>query len=320
MKLARRATNPQFYDIVIGGELFDFAMAIPDSLRIRMPLDALEFLPVLTEMQARSGMLARTVARLHDIPDDELRAFRRPLAGEELLAPVDPPSFRDFYAFERHVINARRRRGLEMVPEWYEAPVFYFSNAASILGPDAHVRKPAETNELDFELEIAAVIGKPGRDIPVEEADTYIAGFMILNDWSARDIQRQEMKVGLGPAKGKDFATSIGPFLVTPDELADRLLPDRTRGNVYDLTMTAAINGQEISRGNANEMHWTFAELIARASQNTLLRAGDLIGSGTVGTGCITEFPTGTYPWLQIGDIVRLEIESLGALENTIVE
>ncbi len=320
MKLARRAANPQFYDIVIGGELFDFAMAIPDSLRIRMPLDALEFLPVLTEMQARAGMLARTVARLYDTPDDELRAFRRPLAGEELLAPVDPPSFRDFYAFERHVINARRRRGLEMVPEWYDAPVFYFSNAASILGPDAKVHKPAETNELDFELEIAIVIGKAGRDIPVSEADSYIAGFTILNDWSARDIQRQEMKVGLGPAKGKDFATSIGPYLVTPDELNDRLMPDQTRGKVYNLTMTASINGLETSRGNANEMHWTFAELIARASQNTLLRAGDLIGSGTVGTGCITEFPTGTYSWLQIGDIIRLEIECLGTLENTIVE
>ena len=229
-------------------------------------------------------------------------------------------SFRDFYAFEEHVKNARRRRGLEMVPEWYEAPVFYFSNVAGIIvGSDAPIRKPPETNELDYELEIAAVIGKEGRDIPVSEADGYIAGFTILNDWSARDIQRREMKVGLGPAKGKDFATSVGPCLVTPDELEDRILPDRSRGNRYNLVMTASVNGREYSRGNAKDMHWTFAELIAHAARNTVLRPGDLIASGTVGAGCITEFPEGTYPWLQPGDVVRLEIERLGALVNRVV-
>lgn len=238
----------------------------------------------------------------------------------KLSLPDKISSFRDFYAFEAHVRNARKRRGLEMVPEWYDAPAFYFSNTASIVGPNAPIRKPPETNELDYELEIAVVVGKEGGDIPVAEADAYIAGFTILNDWSARDIQRQEMRVGLGPAKGKDFATSIGPLLVTPDELEPYVLPDRSRGRRYDLTMTARVNGKEISRGNAKEMRWTFAELIAHASRNTILKPGDLIGSGTVGTGCLTEFPEGTYPWLQPGDVVRLEIDGLGVLENTIAE
>jgi fumarylacetoacetate (FAA) hydrolase len=227
-------------------------------------------------------------------------------------------SFRDFYAFEEHVRNARRRRGLDMAPEWYDAPAFYFSNTASIVGHGAAIRKPPDTNELDYELEIAVVIGREGRDIPVAEADGYIAGFTVLNDWSARDVQRREMKVGLGPAKGKDFATSVGPVLVTPDELDAHVLPDRSRGKRYDLTMTAAVNGREYSRGNASAMHWTFAELIAHASRGTVLRPGDLIGSGTVGTGCITEFPEGTFPWLQPGDTVRLEIEGIGVLENRV--
>jgi fumarylacetoacetate (FAA) hydrolase len=243
-----------------------------------------------------------------------------PLREANLLAPLPHPvSFRDFYAFEQHVRSARKKRGLEMVPEWYEAAVFYFSNTAGIVGPGAEIRKPPETNELDYELELAVVIGKEGRDIPVAEADEYILGFTILNDWSARDVQRREMKVGLGPAKGKDFATSIGPYLVTPDELEDKVLLDRSRGKRYDLVMTAHVNGVEYSRGNASTMNWTFAELIAEASRNTVLKPGDLIGSGTVGTGCVTEFPEGTYPWLQPGDVVRLEIERLGILENKVV-
>ncbi len=235
-----------------------------------------------------------------------------------LDSPVSPVSFRDFYAFEQHVRSARKNRGLEMVPEWYEAPVFYFSNVASITGPETAIHKPAETEALDFELEIAAVIGAPGANIPVQHADLHIAGFTILNDWSARDIQRREMKVGLGPAKGKDFATSIGPWLVTPDEIRDRRLPDESRGLAYDLEMIARVNGKEYSRGSLRDMHWTFAELIAEASRNTRLLTGDLIGSGTVGTGCITEFPPNTYPWLQPGDTVELEIERLGVLRNTI--
>lgn len=250
----------------------------------------------------------------HDVAD-----MRYPLIMVELLPPVAVSSFRDFYAFEQHVRNARKNRGLEMVSEWYDAPVFYFSNIASIVGHKASVSMPRGTKELDYELEIGAIIGQEGRDIGVQEADFYIAGFCIINDWSARDIQRQEMRVGLGPAKGKDFCTSIGPALVTPDELESRILPDNSRGNRYDLTMRGYVNGVLISEGNARDMHWTFAELIARASENTVLRPGDLIGSGTVGTGCLTEFPPGTYPWLKIGDTVTLTIDKLGTLENTIV-
>jgi fumarylacetoacetate (FAA) hydrolase len=268
-----------------------------------------------------TGDLHKAAERIQAAPARRLSEWTQPLTGTTLLAPVQPGSFRDFYAFEEHVRNARRRRGLDMVPEWYEAPTFYFSNVASILGPGAPMRKPPETNELDYELEIAAVIGHAPKeccDVAVEEADGFIAGFTILNDWSARDVQRREMKVGLGPAKGKDFATSIGPYLVTPDELEECVLPDRSRGKRYDLAMTASVNGKEYSHGNARDMRWTFAELIAHASRNTTLRPGDLIGSGTVGTGCITEFPEGTHPWLQPGDVVRLEIEGLGVLENTV--
>ncbi len=227
-------------------------------------------------------------------------------------------SFRDFYAFEAHVKNARKKRGLEMVPEWYDAPVFYFSNTAGIVGHGVDIPKPPDTNELDFELEVAVLIGKEGGNIPVDEADSYISGFTILNDWSARDIQRHEMKVGLGPAKGKDFATSVGPQFVSPSELMEKAV--RTdRGNVYDLDMVARVNGLEYSRGNLSTMNWTFAELISQASKNTVLKPGDLIGSGTVGTGCITEFPDGVFPWLQVGDVVELEVELLGILHNRIV-
>lgn len=303
--------------IVVGEEVFD--------VRVAWPLGLLEVAVnnSLTETlcnNLETGALQALPERLRVLAPTDFPEWRHALSDLELLPPILPRSFRDFYAFEAHVRNARKRRGLEMIPEWYEAPAFYFSNTACILGPNAPVRKPPETNELDYELEIAAVIGREGRDIPVEEADSHIAGFTILNDWSARDIQRREMKVGLGPAKSKDFATSLGPFLVTPDELEDRALPDQRQGRRYDLTMTASVNGQERSRGNAREMHWTFAELIAHASRNTVVRPGDLIGSGTVGTGCLVEFPEGTYPWLQPGDVVRLQIERLGALENRVVE
>ncbi len=241
-----------------------------------------------------------------------------PLAQVQLLAPVLPPSFRDFYAFEAHVRNARRKRGLPVPPEWYEAPVFYFSNPAGIFGPDVRVPRPPETRELDYELELAVVIGREGSNIPSAEADDYVAGFTLLNDWSARDVQRREMRVGLGPAKGKDFATTIGPWLTTPDELDPYVLPDRSRGRRYALAMEARVNGECYSVGNSREMHWTFAELIAVASRNTTLRVGDLIGSGTVGTGCITEFPEGVHPWLEVGDEVTLQIEALGSLTNRV--
>lgn len=243
----------------------------------------------------------------------ELLGTAWPLSQFRLLAPIPRPrTIRDFYAFEAHVKNARARRGLGMLEEWYRVPVFYFGNPNAVFGPDDAVPKPRRTERLDFELEVAAVIGREGRDIPAAEADDYIAGYMIMNDWSARDLQAQEMKVGLGPAKGKDFATSFGPWLVTPDELADRVRPD---GRI-ELTMTARINGEEVSRGNLAEMYFTFGQLIERASQDCTLYPGEIIGSGTVGTGCLLE--TGAYRWLAPGDLVELEVERLGLLRNTV--
>lgn len=270
-------------------------------------------------MTVQCGKASVLLRALQELPPEARQGHQRPISEATLGPPCCIPSFRDFYAFEEHVKTARHKRGLEMIPEWYAQPVFYFSNPASIIGHLAPVEKPPDTAELDYELELGAIIGRQGRNIPVEEADDYIAGFTIINDWSARDLQRREMKVGLGPAKGKDFATSVGPYLVTPDELEDRVLPDRSRGKRYDLSMTAAVNGREYSRGNARSMHWTFAELVAQASRNATLCPGDLIGSGTVGTGCILELQDGALPWLQPGDVVRLDIERLGALENTIV-
>jgi len=219
------------------------------------------------------------------------------LADVDLLAPVlYPPAVRDFMAFEEHVANARRQRGSEVPAEWYEQPVFYFSNPAAIYGPDADVPYPEGTEELDYELECAAMIG----------ADGGIAGFTVMNDWSARDVQRREMRVGLGPAKGKDFATAFGPVLVTVDEL------DGSSGE-----MIARVNGEERSRGNLSAMYHRWDAIVAAAARNTELRPGDLIGSGTVGNGCILEHGDGR--WLQRGDVVELEIEGIGVLRNRIV-
>lgn len=234
------------------------------------------------------------------------------LNAVELLAPIPQPrTLRDFYSFEAHVKTARANRGLDMIPEWYEAPVFYFSNPNAIYGPEATVPKPNSTAKLDFELEVAVVIGKECRDLKPDEADAVIAGYLIMNDWSARDVQAKEMKVGLGPAKGKDFATSLGPCLVTSDELADTVRNGRPH-----LAMTARINGQEVARGNLGDLYFSFGEMLARASQNCTLYPGEVIGSGTVGTGCLLE--TGTYRWLEPGDVVELEVERLGLLRNTI--
>jgi fumarylacetoacetate (FAA) hydrolase len=218
------------------------------------------------------------------------------LADVDLRPPVlHPPAVRDFYAFEQHVKTARALRGLEVPREWYEIPVFYFSNPAAIYGPEDEIPRPPDTSELDYELEVAAVIGANGQ----------IGGFTIMNDWSARDLQRVEMKVGLGPAKGKDFATSLGPLLVTPDEF------DGSTG-----TMVARVNGEERSRGELADMYHSWEAIVDHAARNTRLRPGDVLGSGTVGTGCILEHGDGR--WLQPGDIVELEVEGIGVLRNRI--
>ncbi|CAH2714271.1 putative protein YisK [Neobacillus rhizosphaerae] len=239
-----------------------------------------------------------------------------PLSEIRLLAPLPrPKSFRDFYAFEQHVKTARENRGLEMVPEWYEIPVFYFSNHLAIKGPGEEIAKPLGADWLDYELEIACIIGKEGRNIPAKAADEYIFGYCILNDWSARDLQRKEMKVGLGPAKGKDFSTSIGPWIVTKDELEPLKL-----GKGFNLTMKARVNGQLLSAGNMKDLFYSFGEMIERASSDVTLYPGEIIGSGTVGTGCILELGLDVHRWLLPGDHVELEIEHLGVLHNSIID
>jgi 2-keto-4-pentenoate hydratase/2-oxohepta-3-ene-1,7-dioic acid hydratase in catechol pathway len=238
-----------------------------------------------------------------------------PLNELLLKAPLPiPRSFRDFYAFLQHVKTARENRGLEMIPEWYEIAVFYFSNHLAIKGPEEEIIMPRECGWLDYELEIACIIGKKGKNIPAEEADDYIFGYCILNDWSARDLQKQEMKMGLGPAKGKDFATSIGPWIVTKDELE----PLKS-GKGFDLSMKARVNGVLLSAGNMKDIYYSFAEMIERASLNVTLYPGELIGSGTVGTGCILELGLDVHRSLLPGDVVEVEIEKLGVLKNTIV-
>ncbi|NDG86272.1 MAG: fumarylacetoacetate hydrolase family protein [Proteobacteria bacterium] len=239
-----------------------------------------------------------------------------------LISPVPHPvSCRDGYAFRQHVESARKGRGLPMIPEFDHFPIFYFTNHLAITGPgEIYVREKA-LDRLDFELEVAIVIGKEGRNIKASEADDYIFGYMIMNDWSARELQTQEMKLNLGPAKGKDFATSLGPYLVTRDELASRRIPG-SEGERYDLRMTAFHNGKQVSEGNLKDMNWTFGQIIERASYGVTLRPGEVIGSGTVGTGCYMELNLTTLKdnpvWLKPGDDFTLEVEKLGRLQNRI--
>ncbi len=236
-----------------------------------------------------------------------------------LLSPIpEPPSVRDFYAFEQHVKAARAKRNVGMIPEWYEIPTFYFTNNSEIYGHDQEVPYPVGSHELDIELEIACVIGREGKDIPVEEAASYIVGYTIMNDWTARDFQRKDMKLNLGPGKGKDFATSLGPWIVTPDELAARRSGSGADER-YDMTMLARVNGKEISRGNFKDIYYSFPQMIAYASRNARLRVGDILGSGTVGTGCLLEIGTEVHPWFQRGDVIELEIDGIGVLRNRIV-
>jgi 2-keto-4-pentenoate hydratase/2-oxohepta-3-ene-1,7-dioic acid hydratase in catechol pathway len=243
-----------------------------------------------------------------------------PIEGATLLAPVPrPPSVRDFYAFEEHVRTARKRRGLDMDPDWYELPVFYFSNPAAVMGPNEDVAVPPGSEALDYELEVAAIVGRGGRDLDPATAEEHIAGFCVMNDWSARDIQRREMKLSMGPVKGKDFATTMGPFLVTPDELE----PFR-RARAYDLAMTATVDGREYSRASLADIYWSFGEMLAYASRGTELVPGDVIGSGTCGTGCILELQLvhgqDAYPWLVPGNQVKLEVEHLGLISSRVIE
>jgi fumarylacetoacetate (FAA) hydrolase len=228
-----------------------------------------------------------------------------------------PPSLRDFYAFEGHVRMMWERRGGEVPEAWYRLPIFYFSNVSEIRGPDEPVWAAAASSELDYELEVAALIDTPVVDLPAERGEEAIGGYTIFNDWSARDLQREETVVRLGPAKGKDFASSVGPWLVTPDELAGA----RTAGaRGPDLAMTAEVNGVETSRGRWSDAQFSFGQMVARASADARLRPGDLLGSGTVGSGCLLEVRDATLGrYLEPGDQVVLRVDRLGSLRTPIV-
>jgi len=247
----------------------------------------------------------------------------------KLEAPVpNPSSCRDGYAFRQHVAAARRNRGVHMIPEFDQYPIFYFTNHNAIQGPGEIVCMPDHFQKLDFELEAAIVVGKKGRNIKASEADAYIAGYMIMNDMSARTLQMEEMLLNLGPAKGKDFSTVIGPYFVTPDELESFKIPAKPGhvGNNYNLNMKCWVNGILVSEGNVGDMDWTFAEILERCAYGVDILPGDVIGSGTVGTGCFLELngtgllndPTFKPQWLQDGDVVEMAVEGLGHLSNTI--
>lgn len=264
---------------------------------------------------------------LEKLSSGELQAT--PIENYQLLAPVPKPtSCRDGYAFRQHVAAARRNRGVEMIKEFDQYPIFYFTNHLAVQGPGEIFCMPDHFQQLDFELEVAIVIGKEGRNIRAADADSYIAGFTIMNDLSARKLQMEEMLLNLGPAKGKDFSTVIGPWLVTPDELANKKVPAKPGhvGNNYDLSMKCWVNDVLVSEGNMADMDWTFAEIIERCSYGVTLYPGDVIGSGTVGTGCFLELngtaklnnPQHQPQWLQPNDAVTMQIDGLGTLNNII--
>lgn len=271
------------------------------------------------------------MVRAHKVNDDikSGKVEAREEVFFEILAPVPhPTSCRDGYAFRQHVASARRNRGVPMIPEFDQYPIFYFTNHNAVQGPGEIECMPDHFEKLDFELEVAVVIGKKGRNIKASEADNYIAGYMIMNDMSARTLQMEEMLLNLGPAKGKDFSTVIGPWMVTPDELEQFLVPAKENhiGRNYNLEMKCWVNGVEVSSGNVADMDWTFAEIIERCAYGVDILPGDVIGSGTVGTGCFLELNgTGLLndkdfkpQWLQDGDVVEMEITGLGRLSNTI--
>jgi len=326
MKLVsfRNKSSEERTGLFVKDQIIDLADAAK-KLSLSLPTDMNKFL----EGGEKIMNTARKVERAFIDGKLDLDAS---IKGATPLAPIPhPPSCRDGYAFWQHVATARRNRGAEMIAEFDQYPIFYFTNHNSIFGVGDIVVESDHLKQLDFELEAAIVIGKRGKNISSNEADEYVAGYTIMNDFSARVLQMEEMKLNLGPAKGKDFATAIGPWLVTPDELKQYKI-ETEFGNKYNLGMTAVHNGQQISDGNLGDMNWTFAELIERASYGAELFPGDVIGSGTVGTGCYLEL-NGTHAleakqrgesfapvWLQAGDTIELAITGLGKLTNKIVK
>lgn len=284
-------------------------------------------MPMLNDWEALVDVARKTE---DDIKSGKLSLEGTPYAGAVIMAPVpNPASCRDGYAFRQHVAAARRNRKVDMIAEFDQYPIFYFTNHNAIQGPGDIVCMPDHFQKLDFELEASVVLCKKGRNIKASEADKYIAGYMIMNDMSARTLQMEEMLLNLGPAKGKDFSTVIGPVLVTPDELEPYKIPAKPNhiGNNYNLGMKCWVNGVQVSEGNMGDMDWTFAEIIERCAYGADILPGDVIGSGTVGTGCFLELngtgllndPNYKVQWLQPGDVVEMEIDGLGKLSNTIV-
>ena len=315
--ISYRLNNATSYGVLVSNELY----SLPEN-QSDLPVTMNAFLAL-----EESGMeMARQIAQ-----QIEARTLvAKPISNYEILAPVPhPTSCRDGYAFRQHVEAARKNRGVEMIPEFDQYPIFYFTNHQAVEGPGPVYCMPDHFEQLDFELEIAIVIGKKGRNIKASEADAYIAGFTIMNDISARKLQMEEMLLNLGPAKGKDFSTVIGPWLVTPDELAQKVAPTKAGhiGLNYNLEMKCYVNDILVSSGNVKDMDWTFAEIIERCSYGVTLYPGDVIGSGTVGTGCFLELngtgkrldPNFKPQWLQNGDKVTMSIDNLGILENQIV-
>ena len=264
---------------------------------IRDPLN--RAVDIITYNVEKAGALSQGLGNL-----DRYDAPRWGLDEVVYLPSIEAGSLRDFIAFEQHIKTVREQRGGEIPDVWYQMPVYYKGNYRSLLGHDHQLTWPSYSQQMDYELELACIIGKEGIDIPGDEAETYIGGYAVMNDWSARDIQFEEMAVGLGPAKGKDFATSVGPWLVTPDEF-----------NPSDARMTARINGELWSEGNIGQIHWSFPKMITHVSMDEVLYPGDILGSGTVGGGCGLELDR----WLQPGDVVELEVEGIGVLRNRVV-
>lgn len=317
MKLVSYKTEDREHlGVFISGHIYNL-----NSCDKQIPNDMNEFLKDSEVLMERALAIDAKIKSGEIEPKEE--------AFYEVVAPVPhPSSCRDGYAFRQHVAAARRNRKVDMIPEFDQYPIFYFTNHNAIQGPGEIECMPDHFHKLDFELEVAVVIGKKGRNIKAAEADAYIAGYMIMNDMSARTLQMEEMLLNLGPAKGKDFSTVIGPWLVTPDELEEYKTAPKAGhvGNSYNLEMTCTVNGKQVSAGNTADMDWTFAEIIERCAYGVDILPGDVIGSGTVGTGCFLELngtgllndPNYKPQWLQDGDVVEMEITGLGRLSNTI--
>ncbi len=291
--------------VLADGHILDFA-----AVEARLAVDMLTLIRRQDELMPLARDLERKPPEAALVKEESVR----------LLAPVPRPvSLRDGYAFRQHVATARRNRGLDMIPEFDLFPVTYFSNHLAVTGPGEVQVQDHHLERLDFELEVAIVTGRPLKNATLEEADEAIFGYMIMNDWSARRLQMEEMKLSLGPCKGKDFATSLGPWLVTRDELD---LEQTPKGTTLHAAMTCRVNGHPLSEGNADSMHWTFAQLLQRTSYGIQMKSGEVIGSGTVGTGCLLELNGSKVTdnlWLKSGDEVVMEVEGLGRLVNTVV-